>query len=220
MAVKLLIAGLSNSGKTTLLKSLKKAYVLSHDGKSFPFPIPHTNVPTFDGVSQLTSLMTTKIQAYQDSLGDLPDTVVIDTASKIFDTIYDNCNRKYTGFKIYSEIDLEIKLFTDYIQNVLVENGMNVVILSHAIFDGETSTYSLVGKGSFSKRGGFVAEVDYSSFLEAKNNKRYIHHRSTKYPARTLLETAPDSQLVDDFDLQEYINQIADINSSVETFEL
>ena len=67
---------------------------------------------------------------------------------------------------------------------------------------------------------GFVAEVDYSSFLEAKNNKRYIHHRSTKYPARTLLETAPDSQLVEDFDLQEYINQIADINSSVETFEL
>ena len=87
MAVKLLIAGLSNSGKTTLLKSLKKAYVLSHDGKKFPFPIPHTNVPTFDGVSQLTGLMTTKIQAYQDSFGDLPDTVVIDTASKIFDTI-------------------------------------------------------------------------------------------------------------------------------------
>lgn len=220
MAVKLLIAGLSNSGKTTLLKTLEEAYVLSHDGKSFPFPIPHTNVPTFDAVSQLTSLMTTKIQAYQDSKGDLPKTVVIDTASKIFDTIYDNCNKKYTGFKIYSEIDIEIKSFTDYIQNVLVDNGMNVVILSHAIYDGETATYSLVGKGSFSKRGGFVAEVDYSSFLEAKNNKRYIHHRSTKYPARTLLDSAPDSQLVDDFNLQTYINQIADINSSVESFEL
>lgn len=67
---------------------------------------------------------------------------------------------------------------------------------------------------------GFLAEVDFSSFLELKNNKRYIHHRSTKFPARTLLEDAPDSQLVDEFNLQDYINQIANINSEVETFEL
>lgn len=219
-AVKLLVAGQSNSGKTTLLKTLEDAYVLSHDGKKFPFPIPHTNVPTFDSVAYLTDLMTTKIQAYQDTKGELPKTVVIDTVSKIFDTIYDNCNKKYTGFKIYSEIDLEIKAFTDYIQNMLVENGMNVVLLSHAIYEADTASYNLVGKGSFSKRGGFLAEVDYSSFLELKNNKRYIHHRSTKFPARTLLESAPDSSLVDEFNLQEYINQIAEINSAVETYEL
>lgn len=219
-AVKLLVAGQSNSGKTTLLKTLEDAYVLSHDGKKFPFPIPHTNVPTFDSVAHLTDLMTTKIQAYQDTKGELPKTVVVDTVSKIFDTIYDNCNKKYTGFKIYSEIDLEIKAFTDYIQNMLVENGMNVVLLSHAIYEADTASYNLVGKGSFSKRGGFLAEVDYSSFLELKNNKRYIHHRSTKFPARTLLESAPDSSLVDEFNLQEYINQIAEINSAVETYEL
>lgn len=219
-AVKLLIAGQSNSGKTTLLKSLTDAYVLSHDGKRFPFPIPHTNVPTFDSVTELTNLMTAKIQAYQDSKGTLPSTVVIDTVSKIFDTIYDNCNKKFTGFKIYSELDLELKQFTDYIENILVANGMNVIILSHAIYDADSTSYNLVGKGSFQKRGGYIAEVDFSSFLELKNNKRYIHHRSTKFPARTLLEEAPDSQLVDEFNLQLYINQIASINSEVETFEL
>ena len=219
-AVKLLIAGQSNSGKTTLLKSLTDAYVLSHDGKKFPFPIPHTNVPTFDSVTELTNLMTAKIQAYQDSKGTLPSTVVIDTVSKIFDTIYDNCNKKFTGFKIYSELDLELKQFTDYIENILVANGMNVIILSHAIYDADSTSYNLVGKGSFQKRGGYIAEVDFSSFLELKNNKRYIHHRSTKFPARTLLEEAPDSQLVDEFNLQLYIDQIASINSEVETFEL
>lgn len=219
-AVKLLIAGQSNSGKTTLLKSLTDAYVLSHDGKRFPFPIPHTNVPTFDSVTELTNLMTAKIQAYQDSKGTLPSTVVIDTVSKIFDTIYDNCNKKFTGFKIYSELDLELKQFTDYIENILVANGMNVIILSHAIYDADSTSYNLVGKGSFQKRGGYIAEVDFSSFLELKNNKRYIHHRSTKFPARTLLEEAPDSQLVDEFNLQLYIDQIASINSEVETFEL
>lgn len=152
-AVKLLIAGQSNSGKTTLLKTLEDAYVLSHDGKKFPFPIPHTNVPTFDTVAGLTNLMTEKIQAYQDAKGDLPKTVVIDTVSKIFDTIYDNCNKKFTGFKIYSELDMEIKAFTDYIQNTLVDNGMNVILISHAIYEADTSSYNLVGKGSFSKRG-------------------------------------------------------------------
>ena len=219
-AVKLLIAGQSNSGKTTLLKSLTDAYVLSHDGKKFPFPIPHTNVPTFDSVTELTNLMTAKIQAYQDTKGDLPRTIVVDTVSKIFDTIYDNCNKKFTGFKIYSELDLELKQFTDYIENVLVANGMNVVLLSHAIYDADSASYNLVGKGSFQKRGGYIAEVDFSSFLELKNNKRYIHHRSTKFPARTLLDDAPDSQLVDEFNLQDYIDKIANINSEVETFEL
>ena len=220
MAVKLLISGLSNSGKTTLLKHLTDAYVLSHDGKKFPFPIPHTNVPTFDSVANLTDLTSTKIQAYQETKGELPKTVVIDTASKIFDTIYDNCNRKFTGFKIYSELDIEIKQFTDYIENILVANGMNVIILSHAVYEADTASYNLVGKGSFAKRSGFLSEVDFASFLELKNNKRYIHHRSTKFPARTLLEAAPDSQLVDEFNLQDYIDQIAAINSQVETFEL
>ena len=170
-AVKLLIAGQSNSGKTTLLKSLTDAYVLSHDGKRFPFPIPHTNVPTFDSVTELTNLMTAKIQAYQDSKGTLPSTVVIDTVSKIFDTIYDNCNKKFTGFKIYSELDLELKQFTDYIENILVANGMNVIILSHAIYDADSTSYNLVGKGSFQKRGGYIAEVDFSSLIKNKNNK-------------------------------------------------
>lgn len=219
-AVKLLISGVSNSGKTTLLKHLTDSYVLSHDGKRFPFPVPHTNVPTFDSVTELTNLMTAKIQAYQDSKGDLPKTIVIDTASKIFDTIYDNCNRKFTGFKIYSELDIEIKLFTDYIENTLVANGMNVIILSHAVYEADTTSYNLVGKGSFAKRSGFLSEVDFASFLELKNNKRYIHHRSTKFPARTLLDDAPDSQLVDEFNLQDYIDKIANINSEVETFEL
>lgn len=67
---------------------------------------------------------------------------------------------------------------------------------------------------------GFLAEVDFAMFLELKNNKRYVHHRSTKFPARTLLESAPDSQIVDEFNLQEYISAIAEVNSAVETYEI
>lgn len=67
---------------------------------------------------------------------------------------------------------------------------------------------------------GFLAEVDFSSFIELKNNKRYVHHRSTKFPARTLLDSAPDSSLIDEFNLQEYISAIAEVNSTVETYEI
>ena len=218
MSVKLLISGLSNAGKTSLLASLQDAFVISHDGKNFPFPIPHTNVSEFNSTSELIKLITEKIQLYKARNNKLPATVAIDSVSKIFDTLYDVCNVKHSGFKIYSELNKEIHEFTDYIQNVLIENGINVVLLSHATYDGETSQYNLVGKGDFQKRGGFLAEVDTASFIETKNNKRIIHHKSTKFPARCLLADMPDSQPVEEFNLQEYINRLSTISDSVVEF--
>lgn len=217
-AVKYLLSGLSNAGKTTLLSSLKDAFVISHDGKNFPFPIPHTNVAEFSSSAELNKLITEKVQLYKAKNGKLPATLAIDSVSKIFDTLYDICNVKHSGFKIYSELNKEIHEFTDFIQNTLIANGINVVLLSHATYDSETSQYILVGKGDFSKRGGFLAEVDFADFIETKNNKRVIHHKSTKFPARCLLSDMPDSQPIEEFVLQEYIDKLTKVNDSVAEF--
>lgn len=217
--VKLLVSGVSNSGKTSLLSSLEDAFVISHDGKNFPFPIPHANIAAFDSADGFIKLITEKLQAYKAKFNKLPATVAIDSISKIFDTLYDNCSTKFTGFKVYSELDSEIHKFTEYIQNVLIANGMNVVILSHAIYDADTTNYNLVGKGSYAKRGGTLSEVDYAIFLETKNNKRIVHHRSTKFPARTLLNTVPDSQPVEEFNIQDYINELSKVKDSVAEYE-
>lgn len=220
MAVKLLISGTSNSGKTTLLSSLKDAFVVYHDGKNFPFPMPHTNIATFSTSAEFIKTVTEKLQAYKAKFGQLPTTVAIDSVSKIFDTLADSCATKYTGFNVFSNLNKEIHEITDYVQNVLIANGMNVVIISHAIYDADTTNYSLIGKGDFSKRGSFLAETDFAIFLETKNNKRIVHHKSTKFPARNLLGDMPDSEPVEGFNLQEYIDKLSTVHNSVTEYEL
>lgn len=73
---------------------------------------------------------------------------------------------------------------------------------------------------SFAKRGGFLAEVDEAIFLEAKTNKRIVHFRSAKLPARSLQPDLEDSMPVEDFSLQQHINVIAGNASQVDEFQL
>ena len=65
-----------------------------------------------------------------------------------------------------------------------------------------------------------LAEVDHSIFLETKNNKRIVHHRSTKFPARTTLTDLPDSMPVEDYNLQEHIAVLETLKDEVASFEL
>lgn len=218
MSAKILISGESNSGKTTLLSTLKDAFIVSHDGKNFPFPIPHTNIADFDSAEEFTVTVTDKIQAYKDRFDRLPRTVVIDSVSKVFDTLYDTCNTKYTGFNVYSNLNKQIHVITDFIQQ-LVDNGMNIIIISHAIWDVDNAKFNLVGKGDFQKRGGFLAEVDNSIFLETKSNKRIIHHKSTKFPARSVLDIE-ESQPSEKYNLQDHIEKLESLKDAVQEFIL
>jgi hypothetical protein len=219
-AVKLLIAAESNSGKTTLTKSLENALVVSYDGKKFPFRVPHVNVEGFDTVEDLINLIGEKVEAYNEKFGHYPSTIVFDSVSKIFDTVMDNCNTKYKGFQIYTELNKEVHALTDYIQNVLIASDINVILISHAIYDPETSRYNLIGKGDFQKRGGFVAETDEAIFIEVKNNKRIVHFRSTKFPARTLQEDLPDSIAVEEFNLGQHIALLEGNQQDADEFAL
>lgn len=220
MSVKLLISAEANSGKTTLTKDLENSLVISHDGKRYPFPVPHVLVPSFDSVQELIDTVVEKVEAYNAKFKAYPDTIVFDSVSKIFDTIHANCNEKFKGFVIYSELDKEIVAFTSFIENSLIASGMNVVLISHALYDADTAKYNLVGKGSFAKRGGFLAEVDEAIFLEVKTNKRIVHFRSAKLPARSLQPDLQDSMPVEDFSLQQHINVIAGNASQVDEFQL
>lgn len=147
MAVKILISGMSNSGKTTLTESLTDVLIISHDGKNYPFPKPHVNIAGFGSSAELIATSSDKIEAFNTKFGHYPTTIVYDSVSKIFDTLMDSCNSKHQGFKIYSELNREIHEFTDYVQNTLIASGFNVVLISHALYDTETAIYSLVGKG-------------------------------------------------------------------------
>lgn len=220
MSIKLLISAESNSGKTTLTKTLKDSLVVSHDGKKYPFSVPHVMVPSFSATEQLVNLTNEKIVAYKEKFGEYPKTIVFDSVSKIFDTLLDACNAKHTGFKVYGELNKEIRELTDYIENTLIASDMNVILISHALWDQDTAKYNLTGQGSFQKRGGFLAETDQALFLETKSNKRIVHFRSTKFPARTLQDDDPDNINVEDFSLQTYVEKLVANQSAVDDFAL
>lgn len=220
MSVKLLISAEANAGKTTLTRDLENSLVVSADGKRYPFPKPHIAVPQFDNATELINLITDKIEAYREKYDNYPETIVFDSVSKIFEMLYNKCNEKYTGFTIYSKLDSEITILNSFIEQSLIASGMNVIIISHAIYDADTAKYSLVGKGSFQKKGGFLSEVDEGIFIEVKGSKRILHFRSGKFPARTLQTDLPDSLPVEDFNLQQYINLLAENTNSVDEFTL
>jgi len=220
MAAKILVTGLANTGKTSLLKSLKDVFIIAHDGKKYPFPQPHINVDTFVSTAELLSLINTKISIYQDKFKALPATLAIDSVSKIFESIASKCAQRYKGFDVWKNVNEEIYQLTDYIESVLISNGINVVIVSHATWDVDTASYNLVGQGSFAKRGGFLAEVDESIFIEIKSGKRIVHHKTIKFPCRTLLAELPDSEPVEEFDLQLYVSKLTDSSDTVADFLL
>ena len=73
---------------------------------------------------------------------------------------------------------------------------------------------------SFAKRGGFLAEVDEAIFVEVKNNKRLLHFRSSKLPARSLHPDVQDMCTVEEFNLQEHITLLSGSSDEVDEFAI
>ena len=220
MSVKLLISAETNSGKTTLLKTLENALVISHDGKKFPLKIPHVNINTFSNIDEFIDITNETVVKYKERFGDYPKIIAFDSVSKIFDTISDNCNTKYNGYDIHTKTNIEISKFVKYIEDTIIGSDIHVVLISHAVYDVDSSRYKLIATGGFARRGAFLAEVDDSIFIEIKGSKRIIHFRSTKFPARTLQDDLPDNTPVEEFNLNDHINMLASHNEDVNEYEL
>jgi len=221
MAAKLLINAPSNSGKTTLLKDLDDALVISIDGKKFPFPIPHVNVTSFSTMQEFLDTITEKVEAYNDKLGHYPATIAIDSVSRVFETAANNCAEKYSGYNVYSALNKEIAALTAYLESI-VDSGTNLVIISHSIWDKDSGRYVLVDQGSFGKAGGFLSVVDNSAAIEVKANKRIVHHRSARMAARTILteDELPDQVEMANYNLQDHITLLASKDDEVADFIL
>jgi hypothetical protein len=216
---KLLVSGTTNAGKTTLTKSLKDSLVISHDGKAYPFEVPHALLNDITCAEDVINFVNEKVASYEDAYGSMPENMVFDSVSRIYDSLYYACSKRFTGFAIYSNLDKEIKEFADYLEEIL-DSGVNLIIISHALFDSDENKYNLVGKGSFAKLGGFLSVVDEGIFIETKADKRVLHFRSTKFPARTLQESLPKSMPIADFDLQTHVLLLRNAGDKATKFAL
>lgn len=235
MAAKILINGKAGVGKSTLIKDLKKVFVISRDGKNFPFELPHMLVPTYYGMSTIlhggsvknadgTTLevegVFAKLQKYVDRFGELPETVVIDSVSKLMTDAIEYSVLHYENFDVHTSINKEVAFLTTFIQEELVANGVNVVLINH-VMDNDKKGLVPIGQGKFKDKGGFYSEVDYSLLV---TDTMQVVHRGATSQARTLLTELPDKQHIANiqypekskklkegeeyFDLQTYIDRI------------
>lgn len=217
--VKLLVSSLPAIGKTTLIEGMEKTLVIARDGKKFPFEMPHVNVPDFTAVDQFIDLVVEKVEAYEERMGEPPETIVIDSISKMLLDIEGYVLQQIKSFP-YGKVNTEIKTLVDFIEGDMAEN-FNIVLISHALYSEENSGYSLVNAGgSYGKKGGMLSEVNESIFLELKGKKRIVHFRNPKMIARTLVSDLPDSLPVEEFSLQKHIEMLSKQQSSAAEWSL
>jgi len=208
MASKLLINGKAGSGKSSLIKNLKDTFVISRDGKTFSFAMPHMMVNSFYGMDILihggdvnvggetvsVEGFFDKMEKYNKAVGKYPKRIVIDSASKIMQDIIDESNAKFSNFDVHSNIAKEVGKLTKFIQEDLIGNGIDVIILNH-VMDSDKNGLVPVGQGKFKDKGGFYAEVDHAILID--NMK--VYHRGSQNQARTTIDFLPDTQHVANF---------------------
>lgn len=206
--VKCLVSGITNSGKTSLLQTLTDVLVIARDGKRYPFPQAHVNVPDFDNINQLIDIIVEKVETYNSKMGEMPKTIVLDSISKILLDTEAYVLEQVKNFP-YGKVNTEIKKFVDFVERDMCET-FNVILVSHALFNEDTGGYNLVNAGgSYGKKGGMLSEVDEAIFLEVRGKARTIHHRSSKMAARTTVSDLPDSVPLEEFDLQKHVEMLS-----------
>jgi hypothetical protein len=204
---KLLISGQANTGKTSLLQTLENVLVFANDGKKYPFPQPHINVPRVNTADEFIGYIENGLAMYEEKLGSLPEVIVFDSISKTLLDIEAHYIRTVNSFP-YGQIGKDISQVMDYIENELAKNGCHIIFVSHAIKDGD-GEYALVTAGGASgKRGGVIAEVDEAIYVDVRGKKRTIHIKNPKMLSRSLLASMPESVIVEEFSLKEYLDSI------------
>lgn len=218
--IKMVVAALPAIGKTTLLSSLENALVIARDGKKFPFPMPHRNVEDFSSVGEFIDTIVDSVSAYEEKMGKPPEILVIDSISKVLLDIEGYVLDQVKSFP-YAKVNTEIKQLVDFIEHEMCPN-FDVVLVSHAQYNEDTSGYSLVNAGgSYGKKGGILSEVDESLFIEMKGKKRFLHYRNPKMVARTTVKDLPDSEeLTEDFSLQKHIELLRSKQSKAAEWSL
>ena len=191
--------------------------MIARDGKKYPFPQPHVNVPDFVFAQEIIDVIYEKIAAYETKMGELPKTIVIDSISKMLLDIEGSCIARISSFP-YGEVNKEIKLLVDFIESDLADN-FNVVIVSHTITD-DSGTKLVNAGGSWGKKGGMLSETDQAIYLDVKGKKRTIHFRNNRLVSRTTIAELPDSIPLEEFNLQNHVDLLVGSQQDVGEWSL
>ena len=227
---KVTVTGAANTGKTSILKSLNnKSFVVSMDGKRFPFAIPHVHIDTMihdeeaSVATRFVGQVTDALIAYKEHYGQYPDTVVFDSISNILSHLANEILVKVEdGFTQYNMIGTESEVIMAYIEKTLIARGISVVLISHTLYNDKTGKYELIGGvGNFKNKGGIVSVTDESIYIEVTPTLHKVHLRSRIFnTARTLVEELPDSSPMSEYSLQDHLDKLKAKTSTTGSFEI
>ena len=218
-SAKILITGMPNTGKTTLLSSLKNVLVVSRDGKPFSLPMPHYNVEEYSGMANFLEQLENKVNAYSERFGKMPETIAFDSVSRLFTDIENDCNKRYVGFNVWTNVNKDINEFLNIVQE-LQNTNINVVLIAHVMWDEKAGKFVETSKGSFQKIGGFLSTVDYAINVDVIGKKHIVTLKGTNL-SRSLLSDIPEKQDASEFNLQDYLDKIRErINKVTEEWSI
>lgn len=218
--VKFLVAAFEKSGKSTITSSLRNPLVINMDQKDYGFKVPHANIKEYTGMTNLLDTVTSKITSYEEKFGKLPETIVFDTVTQMYTAMQKFNTDTYKGFDIHTKNNQETMAFNQYIEQQLIPAGINVVIVAHTVYDEPTARHIIPATGAFAKAGSWTSVVNDSIFIEIKSNKLVVHLKGLKFPARTTLEKVPDSVPMEEYSLQDHLDQLTAKTVEFEDFVL
>lgn len=209
MAVKFLVSAFEKSGKSTLTSQLRNPLIINLDQKEYGFKVPHVNIKEYLGMDALLETIAEKLQAYKDKFGKYPENLIFDTVTQMYSAMQKYNSDKYKGFDVHSKNNQETMAFNQFIEQQLLPAGINVIIVAHTLYDEATSRHIIPATGAFAKAGSWTSVVNDSIFVEVKSNKLVVHLKGLKYPARTTLTDLPDSIPVEEYSLQDHLDQLS-----------
>lgn len=207
-AIKLLISGFENTGKSTTASLIEDAMVVNFDRKEYGFKVPHMNITAYAGIESLIDTINEKLGVYQEKMGKLPKTIVLDTVTQFYSTMQAYNDNAYKGFDIHKNNNRDTLNLNAYVEDVLIANGVNVVIVAHTTFDADTARHIIPATGQFGKAGSWLSVVNDAIFIEKKTGKFIIHQKSMKFPCRTTLTDIEESVESSKYDINEHIAKL------------
>ncbi len=207
--VKFLLCAFEKSGKSTLTSALRKPLIINLDQKEYGFKVPHVNIKQYEGMDNLIELVTAKLQTYHDKFKEYPETVVFDTVTQMYSAMQKYNSDKYKGFDVHTKNNQETMAFNQFIEQQLIPAGINVVIVAHTLYDEATARHIIPATGAFAKAGSWTSVVNDAAFIEVKSNKLIVHLKGLKFPARTTLADVPDSIAIEDYSIQDHLDQLS-----------
>lgn len=216
MAVKLLVSGLESSGKSSITSTIKNALVINFDNKEYNFEVLSSDFRDYKGINSVIGFINDKITKYKEIKGEFPKVIVLDTVTQLYSMMVLYNSKKYSGFNIHTQNNIDTLDFNNYIEDVLLANGVDVVVVAHTIFDENTKAFTISAQGQFSKAGSWLSITNDSIFIDKKGGKLTVYLNDIKYPSRSTISGIQEKVGVENYDINKHLDQLRQKQANIQ----